>query len=100
VKSDDTIEILQRRGPELGPLDPAEWKRVKARVGWVRETLAALHDAQDRMHERCRAAVDRVPEAEFERICDEEQAKVDAIMDALNAVRDRDEWPRHLYWSL
>ena len=61
---DVTIEML-RRGAGREPLDPAEWKRVKARFAWVGEMLAALHDAQDRMHERCRAAVDRVPEAEF-----------------------------------
>ncbi|MGE5563029.1 MAG: hypothetical protein ACM3ZV_06925 [Bacillota bacterium] len=93
----DTLEILLRRGRKgQGPLEPLEWKAVKARVAWVRETVEALREAQRHMDERCMAAVDRVPEAEFNRIFDEEQAKVSAILDQLNAVRDHDRWPEHL----
>ena len=33
----DTVAILLRRGAKAQePLDPAEWKRVKARVAWDR----------------------------------------------------------------
>jgi hypothetical protein len=97
---EDTIRILLGRGAKRRePLDPAEWKRVKARVAWVRETIAALADAQARMHERCLAAVNRVPEEEFDRIVDEEQAKVCVCLDQLQAVRDHDLWPAHLYFG-
>jgi hypothetical protein len=98
IGSDLTIEML-RRAAGREPLDPAEWKRVKARVAWVRETVAALQAAHKAMDERCLAAVGRVPEEEFERICDEEQAKVCAILDQLNVAGERDEWPRHLYFG-
>jgi hypothetical protein len=94
MKSEDTIEILLRRGRKgQGPLDPQDWKRVKARVAWMKGSVAALAEAQRHMDERCSAAVDRVPEAEFNRIFDEEQAKVEAILNQLNAVCDLVEWP-------
>lgn len=97
---EDTIRLLSGRGlKEEEPLDAQGWKRVKARVAWVRETLAALAEADRRMNERCCAAVNRLPEEEFERLCDEEQAKVDAILDQLNAVRKHDRWPPHLYFG-
>jgi hypothetical protein len=66
----------------------------------VRGAVAELREAQRQMDERCDAAVDRVSEDEFNRIFDEEQAKVCAILDQLHAVRDHDRWPPHLYWSL
>ena len=34
-----------------------------------------------------------------ERLCDVEQAKVDAIRAPLKAAAERDVWPRHLYWG-
>lgn len=76
---------------------PAQLREVRA--VWVRETVEALRRAQAHMDERCLDAVDRVPEAEFSRIFDEEQAKVCAILDQLHAVRDHDRWPRHLYFG-
>lgn len=98
VSFDDTIRIL-RMHPASGPLDPTEWKCVAARVAWVRQTSAALRDAQRQMDERCDAAVERLDEEEFERLCDLEQAKVDAIRAQLQAVIERDGWPRELYFS-
>jgi hypothetical protein len=95
MTAETTIKmLLMRRGDAL---DPQQWKQAKARAIWVSETVAALQAAHKAMDERCLAAVGRVPEAEFERIFDEEQVKVCAILDQLNAVRERDEWPQHLY---
>ena len=71
----------------------------KARVAWVRSAIAALEEAQRQMDERCGAAVDRVSEEEFNRICDEEQAKVCAILDQFAAVRERDEWPPEAFFG-
>jgi hypothetical protein len=98
VDFDSTLKILLGRG-EQGPLGPAEWKRVKVRVAWVSGAIAALEVAERQMHERCRAAVNRVSEEEFNRIFDEEQAKVSAILDQLHAARDHDRWPAELYFG-
>jgi hypothetical protein len=51
------------------------------------------------MDERCGEAVGRLSEEDFERLCDAEQAKVDAARAPLQAAADRDEWPRELYWG-
>jgi len=69
------------------------------RFGWVRGAIAALEEAQRQMDERCGAAVDRVSEEEFNRICDEEQAKVCAILDQFAAIRERDEWPPEAFFG-
>jgi hypothetical protein len=51
------------------------------------------------MDERCDAAVTQLSEEEFERLCDEEEAKVDAFRAPLKQAAERDEWPGHLYWG-
>jgi hypothetical protein len=126
MSAEDSIRILLgRAAARREPLDGAEWKRAKARVAWVRETVAALIEAQRRMDAlaqsvrgtdeqgalaqsvrgtdeqgtRCSAAVDRVSEEEFNRIFDEEQAKVSAILDQFAAIRERDEWPPEIYFG-
>lgn len=100
MSTHDTIRILlmsSARGAE--PLDPAEWKRTAARVAWVRETTAALREAQREMDNRCTEAVGRLEEVAFNRLFEAEQAKVDAIRARLQAVIDHDRWPRHLHFS-
>jgi hypothetical protein len=74
--------------------------RRAARIAWVKETLAKWREAQDEMDDRCCEAVGRIDEEAFERLCDAEQAKVDAIMKAVKDAAERDLWPRELYWSL
>jgi hypothetical protein len=69
------------------------------RAAWVRETAAALRAAQRAMDDRCMAAVERLSEEAFDRLVDEEQAKVDAFLVPLRTAADRDLWPRHLYWG-
>ena len=73
--------------------------RAEARAAWVRKTAAALRKAQRRMDERLTAIVGQVSEEEFERLCDEEEAKVDAFRAPLKAAAERDMWPRELYWG-
>jgi hypothetical protein len=51
------------------------------------------------MDQRCEAAVDRLSEEAFERLFDEEQAKVKAFLLPLRAAAERDVWPRELYWG-
>ena len=46
------------------------------------------------MDDRLGEAVERLSEADFERLCDAEMAKVDAMMAELRAAVDEDRWPR------
>ena len=96
---DITIAMLLTSGRARRPLSPAEWKRVKARCTWVKATVAKLCEAQRQMDEVCRAAVERLGEEEFNRLFDEEEAKVAAIRAQLDAVIEHDEWPRELYFG-
>ena len=91
-----TVEML-KRGVDIK--DAEEWRRAAARVGWIKETMAALRAAHAAMMDRFDSVPDDVGDEEFTRICNEEQAKVDAILHQLHAVRDRDEWPAHLYFG-
>ena len=104
---DSTIKILLGRGDGAAqPLAPAEWKRAKARIAWVSETIAALRSADERLH----AAWCRIFAALPEDIDDEEleamklpdppeQAEVDAIHAAIQDVIKHDRWPAHLYFG-
>jgi cobalamin biosynthesis protein CobT len=99
--SDIAVAMLLLHGAtKRAPLKAEEWRRVAARVAWTREMVARLRAAQRAMDDRCCEAVERLSEQDFERLCDAEQAKVDAIAALLKAAADRDEWPRELYWSL
>jgi hypothetical protein len=69
------------------------------RGAWVRETAAAARAAQREMDERCMDAVDKLSEEEFERLCEEEDAKVEAFRGPLKDAAERDVWPRPLYVS-
>ena len=72
----------------------------EARAAWVIATAAAWREAQRRMDERCGAAVDRVSEEEFERLCDEEEAKVDVFRAPMKLAAEKDLWPKELYGTL
>jgi hypothetical protein len=73
--------------------------RRAARAAWARTTVAALRAAQTEMNERCEEAVERLSEEEFERLFDEEQAKVDALLKLLKHAAERELWPRELYFG-
>jgi dissimilatory sulfite reductase (desulfoviridin) alpha/beta subunit len=73
--------------------------RREARAAWVDATVAAWGEAQRQMDERLTAIVEQVSEEEFERLCDEEEAKVDAFRVPLQAAAERDVWPRELYFG-
>ena len=80
--------------------------RSEARQAWTVRTIAALKSAQKRADEAWMRHLDRleadgVDEEEWDALPPPpEQAAVDAIWAELNAVRERDLWPRELYWSL
>ena len=71
----------------------------EARRAWVTATAAQWRQAQEAMDERLAAIVEQVSEEEFERLCDEEEAKVDAYRAPLKAAAERDVWPRELHWG-
>ena len=88
----DPVQALLAAASEIA-------QRRDARAAWARATADAWYEAMVRMTERCCEAVNRLSEEEFERFCGEEEAKVDAIRAPLDAVRERDLWPRELYWG-
>jgi hypothetical protein len=71
----------------------------EARRAWVTATAAAWRQAQQAMDERLTAIVEQVSEEEFDRLYDEEDAKVDLFRAPLKAVAERDVWPRELHWG-
>ena len=73
--------------------------RREQRGAWVRKTGAACRRAMREMDDRLGESVDRVSEAEFNRLWDEEQAKVDALRQQLEDAAYRDLWPKHLYFG-
>ena len=76
---------------------PAEHR--EARSAWITRTADACHEAHRAMDDRCGEAVDHLSEEEFERLFDEEQAKVAAILAQLKAVAEHDRWPRELHFG-
>jgi hypothetical protein len=91
--------LLGRGAKALAELEPDEWKRVKARVAWAGAKVNEWFEAQCEMDERCSAAVGTMDEEAFERFCDAEQAKVDAIRAEIRAAADDDKWPTGLYFG-
>ena len=81
--------------------------RVAARVAWVHDAIERLKVAQQRVFDAWDRIFDQLPEdldddeLEAMDIPDPpEQAELDAIHAEIDAVRERDLWPKHLYWSL
>ena len=94
-----TLHALLASADQPEPEDEGRPARVAARLQWVMERTAALSAAQRTMDQRCTAAVNQLDEAAFERLLEEEQAKVDAIRAELEAVAEEDRWPKRLHWG-
>ena len=88
----DTIRTLLAAASETAA-------RREARAAWVKATAARWRAAQRQMDERLTAIVEQVSEEEFERLFDEEEAKVEAFRKPLKDAAERDLWPRELYFS-
>jgi hypothetical protein len=73
--------------------------RRAARAAWARQASAAWLTATQEIDDFLTAAVERMGKAEFERLCDAELARVDAMMAELRAAIDEDKWPRELYFG-
>ena len=70
-----------------------------ARAAWARQAAAAWRNAHRELDERLGAAAGRLSEAEFERLCGAEFARVDAMMAELRRALDEDKWPRELHFG-
>jgi hypothetical protein len=103
LSAEHTIRMLQAG---YRTRDREEWTRKQARVAWIKEIMAALRAAQERVD----AARDRMLGALADDIDDEEleelnlpdppeQAELDAIHAQIDAVLEQDKWPRHLYFG-
>ena len=99
MSAEDSIRMLLAYAEQGREVGAEEWRRAEARAAWVRETTAALYEAQLERDKRCAEAVDRLDPEAFERLLAAEQAKVDAIQAQLQAVIDEDKWPRGLYFG-
>lgn len=74
-------------------------RRRARRQAWAMKTWAAWSRAQREMDDKCMAAVDRLTEEEFDRLFDQEEAKVDALRTLLDDVIERDKWPREMHFG-
>ncbi|MFL6829476.1 MAG: hypothetical protein ACJ8D5_02505 [Sphingomicrobium sp.] len=88
----DTIHALLAAARQ-----PAD--RKAARAAWVKRTAAAWRAAHRELDDLLDEAVELLDEADFERLCEAEFARVDAMMAQLRAAADEDRWPRELYWG-
>lgn len=92
MSAERTVQALLAAAHQ--PIDRAE-----ARAAWVKKTAAAWREAQRQMDRRCTEAVTRLDEDAFDRLFDEEEAKVDAFRKPLKAAAEHDVWPRELYFG-
>jgi hypothetical protein len=79
--------------------------RQAARLAWARQAVAALKAAEKRADEawdRIFAALpDDLDDEELDKIPEPpEQAEADRLWEEIEAVIEKDRWPKHLYWSL
>lgn len=98
MSSEITIQMLLRSRSEE-PLSPKQWNRVKARCTWAMDLVERWYQAMLHRDEVCCAAVDKISEEEFNRLFEAEEAKVIALRAEIDAVIERDEWPRNLHWK-
>ena len=102
---EQTVKTLLANATAGAAEDLRALERVRARVAWSREQAEALRAA----HKRCDEAWERrIAQLDAEEMDEDEadalpeppeQAELDAILDEMHAVRDRDLWPRKLYFA-
>ena len=105
MSREDTIRALLAAAGRVAGDEADAAARVAARCAWVRQRIADLRAAHERVDEAWRRIFDALPDdlddEDVEAIPPPpEQAELDAILAEIEAVRDHDRWPRHLYWSL
>jgi hypothetical protein len=103
---EETVRALLAAAGAVAGEEEQRAARVAARVAWVKERIADLKAAQERADAAWLRIVDALPDDLDEDELDAldipeppEQAELDAILAEIEAVRDHDRWPRHLYWG-
>ena len=96
-----TIAALLAAAGQIAGEQEQQEARIAARVAWVKERFAALKAAQQRVFDAWDRILDALPddlddeELEAMDIPDPpEQAELDAIHAELDAVREKDMWPK------
>jgi hypothetical protein len=102
------IRLLEANAQPAPDDDEDAAMRAAARILWFRKTLDAMLAAQRRVTEAWGRIFDELGDAADD-LSDEEleaipkpaeQAEVDRLYELIAAVRDRDQWPKHLHWTL
>jgi hypothetical protein len=106
MTTSQTIAALLAAAGEKAGEQARHESRLAARIAWVKERIAALKAAQQRVFDAWDRILDALPddiddkELEAMDIPDPpEQAELDSIHAELDAVRDHDQWPRKLHWG-
>lgn len=102
---EETIRALLAGGARAAEEERRAEERVAARVAWVGETMKALRAAQKKVEEAWDRILDALPDDLNDEELDAlpeppEQAELDALFAQIEAVREHDRWPRHLYWTV
>jgi len=97
------IRALMEAAQKVAGEERLRAARVALRQAWAKERVADLVAAQKRVEEAWTRIFDALPddldEEELEGIPEPpEQAEADAIWAEIEAVREHDRWPKHLYW--
>jgi hypothetical protein len=105
MSAEETIRALLGGAEQAADEEKRAEARRAARLAWVHEAMAALRAAQKKVDDAWTRIFDALPEdlddEEVEQIPEPpEQTELDALWAEIEAVRDHDRWPRHLYWSL
>ena len=103
---DETLRSLLAAAADVADEQGRAEARVAARIAWVHETIAALKEAQQRVCDAWDRILDALPEDLDEEELEAmdipdppEQAELDALHALIDDVRERDLWPKHLYWG-
>jgi hypothetical protein len=95
--------MLARGADASAEIERMAARRV-ARIAWAEQAVSDFVAAQRRVAEAWSRIFDQLGEEldedELEALPDPpEQAVADALWAEIVAVRDRDQWPRHLHWG-
>ncbi|HEV2079229.1 MAG TPA: hypothetical protein VGR19_04955 [Allosphingosinicella sp.] len=101
---DETIRALLTAAAQAAADEEQSAARKAARAIWASQAVAAFFAAQERVGEAWDRILDTLPDdiddEELEKLPEPpEQAEADALWAEIEAVRDHDRWPRHLYWG-
>jgi hypothetical protein len=101
----ETVQALLTAATQAAAEDEQSEARKAARAQWASQAVAAFFAAQERVGEAWNRIFDELPDdiddEELEKLPEPpEQAECDALWAEIEAVRDRDMWPKELHWTV